>query len=153
MTECKWKCEKCNTIFDHLPVMDTRYCPVCKEGPHLYGYEEVSIDFSIEDYKCALQWLMIGDHGTSSETILCIALGLKRHGFDAPYDFGDFGRCVQLIVMFPQLKAAFPEVCEKVPRFKEWLGNWDEKLLEFKEWAENTPWYRWKLPEILFSQG
>lgn len=74
------------------------------------------------------EWLAGDDTGISSETIVKVALGIKkgRWGFNPPRDPSDFGRCYRLVVRFPYLRESFGKVGEDCPSFKPILDNWDE---------------------------
>ncbi len=66
-----------------------------------------------------LTWLLQGDTGCSSMTILAVALELEpRHQFE-PADSADFGRCRELLRQCPELTVYLPEVASRYPR---WLG-------------------------------
>lgn len=53
--------------------------------------------------KRALQWLLSGDTGTSSETLCAFMLGLERgHYSSYPADAADRGRCIGLLKLIPE---------------------------------------------------
>lgn len=78
-------------------------------------------------------WLLSGDTGVSSETIVRVAMGADgRKGLpddislDAPYDAHDFGRCYRLLKAIPELR---PEIERTGKRVKAWAPvakHWDE---------------------------
>lgn len=81
--------------------------------------------------KKAVNWLLSGDTGISSESMLVTALGIKSkrvgmHGLNAPYDPSDFKRCLELVKEIPEIKEFFPEISKKIPVFKKILENWNE---------------------------
>lgn len=73
-------------------------------------------------------WLVSDDTGISSKTMAAIALGATGEGLDtdAPYDPGDFGRCLRLVSAVPELRASFDRIAAVEPRFAGILENWDE---------------------------
>lgn len=76
--------------------------------------------------KKAASWLMTGETGISSKTMLGVALGIKMNRLDAPCDPSDFRRCHLLVKKIPEIKNFFPEIAKKVPQFKGILENWNE---------------------------
>lgn len=71
-------------------------------------------------------WLVGGDDGISSVSMVAIALGATKGDFDAPHDTGDFGRCYRLVAAIPQIKSYFPRIGELVPAFAGILDEWDD---------------------------
>lgn len=77
----------------------------------------------------ALAWMLSGDSGVSSETMLSIALGITKKdscGFDVPYDAGDFGRCYRLVEQVPEIRDKFEAIGRRFVAFKPILACWDE---------------------------
>lgn len=72
------------------------------------------------------EWLVSGDTGVSSETIVAIALGARVGRFDIPRDCGDFGRCYRLLKKVPELIDAMPLVAEVCPKWQPLVQNWEE---------------------------
>jgi hypothetical protein len=71
-------------------------------------------------------WLLSNDTGLSSETMAAIALGATaRHGFNAPHDPADFGRCYRLVKAVPEVRLAFPRIAKKVKPFSGIIREWD----------------------------
>ena len=71
-------------------------------------------------------WLVSNDTGRSSKTMACIALGATgKLRTDAPYDPSDFGRCLRLVEVVPELRTCFGQIAEIEPRFAGILENWD----------------------------
>ena len=79
-----------------------------------------------------LEWMMSGDTGISSTTIMHVMEGTRAPDWvDVPHDPADFGRCYRLLEAFPQYAARLPEVAEKYPA---WVGL-------VREWAALTEMY------------
>src|SRR3546814_4100612 len=82
---------------------------------------------SIVDQLPALgNWLAGDDVGTSSRTMVAIALGATEGDFDAPHDPSDFGRCYRLVKAVPAIRESFLTISMRVPAFLRILHNWDE---------------------------
>lgn len=88
-----------------------------------------------------LVWALGDDTGTSSETIVRIALGLEEmrglHSFDAPHDPSDFGRCYRLIQKFPELRKKLPLVGRKCKAFAPMVKRWDDLSALWEEESNN----------------
>lgn len=88
-----------------------------------------------------LVWALGDDRGISSETIVSISIGLDevsgRHGFDAPYDPSDFGRCYRLLKQFPELKKKMHVVARKCKAFAPLVAHWDELTALWEEESNN----------------
>ncbi len=74
-----------------------------------------------------LDWMMAGDTGVSSKTIMHVMEGTKPPSFgaDVPYDSSDFGRCHRLLEAFPSYRV---RLAEMVHHYKEWgplVREWD----------------------------
>lgn len=79
--------------------------------------------------KDLLEW-MAGDYtGSSSKTIAHVLSGVPQSsscvGY-TPYDSADFGRCVQLLEIFPEWHARLPEVAAAYPKWRPIVARWDE---------------------------
>jgi len=76
-------------------------------------------------------WLLSGNCGISSETMLAIALGVDEVGYraGAPYDYGDFFRCYRLVQQVPEIREHFPRIAAAVPEFAGVLRCWDELVV------------------------
>jgi hypothetical protein len=73
----------------------------------------------------AICWLMGGDTGISSETILAVMVGAPFHGAGVPHDADDFGRCHRLLQRFPEWRARLGEVAERYPIWGPLVREWD----------------------------
>lgn len=94
----------------------------------------------IETTKGLLIWMLEGDTGISSKTIVRIAIGVKPAKgdyFDAPYDPSDFGRCYRLLKKFPELQKKLPLVAKKCKAFAPLIANWDELVQLWEEESKN----------------
>jgi hypothetical protein len=69
-----------------------------------------------------IEWLWDGDTGISSKAIFGVMNGLPTveiwAGDNTPRDPGDFGRCYQLVALFPEYRDRLPEVAVKFPKWK-----------------------------------
>lgn len=72
------------------------------------------------------EWLVSGDTGVSSETIVAIALGARVGRFDIPWDRSDFGHCYRLLKKVPELVDSLPLVAEVCPKWQPLVENWEE---------------------------
>ena len=77
-------------------------------------------------------WMLSGETGISSETMLGIALGGKKPSksnwsarLDAPHDPSDFGRCYRLVQIAPSIREDFDRIGKMVPQFAGILREWD----------------------------
>ena len=87
-----------------------------------------------------LKWVLAGDTGASSKTIVRIAVGVKPAKgdyFDAPYDPSDFGRCYRLLKQFPELKKKMHVVAKKCEAFAPLVAHWDELTALWEEESNN----------------
>lgn len=90
--------------------------------------------------KGLLAWMLGGDTGVSSETIVRVAAGIEPgedDNFDAPYDPSDFGRCYRLLRKFPELNKKLPLVAKKCKAFAPLVANWDELVALWEEESNN----------------
>jgi len=79
----------------------------------------------------ALEWIVGGDTGISSENIWAVMVGghgKRRNGFNNfhPSDPADFGRCARLLTLVPEWR---PRMDEMRILSKEWsalVDHWDE---------------------------
>lgn len=73
-----------------------------------------------------LEWMMAGDTGTSSKTILSVMEGTPPPSYaDVPHDPSDFGRCHRLLEAFPHYRGRLGEVAEKYPAWTALVREWD----------------------------
>lgn len=84
-----------------------------------------------------LEWMMAGDTGTSSKTILSVMEGIQIERPDVPYDPADFGRCHRLLEAFPSYRARLGEVAAMYPAWVGLVREWDA-LTEMYCVARNT---------------
>lgn len=75
-----------------------------------------------------IEWMMSGDTGISSETIMSVMEGTSppRFGVDTPMDPSDFGRCHRLLQHFPLYRLRLPEVAARYPQWVGLVREWDE---------------------------
>jgi hypothetical protein len=76
-----------------------------------------------------MEWLLGGDTGVSSKTILAVMTGNEvsgPFGADIPYDPSDFGRCYRLLQQFPEWKARLPEVAARYPIWGPMVEAWPQ---------------------------
>lgn len=75
------------------------------------------------------QWLVGSDTGLSSKTLAAIFLGATdgpECRFNYPLDPSDFGRCWRLVEAVPEIRDAFPRICQVYPPMAPFINNWDE---------------------------
>jgi hypothetical protein len=95
--------------------------------------------------RAAIKWLLSGDTGISSETILSAALGIKRDSSfhdDAPHDNSDFGRCYRLLRDIPQLREPAFEKLKKRPEWRGLIAEWDALSDMHKEGKRGAEMYQ-----------
>jgi hypothetical protein len=76
-----------------------------------------------------IEWLLSGDTGISSKTILSVMTGSKmsgRYGPGVPLDSSDFGRCYRLLKIFPKWAERLNEVSERYPVWGPMIEAWGE---------------------------
>jgi hypothetical protein len=75
----------------------------------------------------AIEWLLGGDTGISSKTILSVMTGIQSgEGYTSvPSDPSDFGRCYRLLFRFPEWRKRLPEVAKKYPAWGPLIREWD----------------------------
>jgi hypothetical protein len=85
----------------------------------------VPADRIYADYR---DWLIRGEVGTSSQTILYAITGVhgRYEDFNVPYDPDDFRRCHLLLKAFPELRPKLGKVAERFPEWKALVERWDE---------------------------
>lgn len=87
----------------------------------------------------AVQWLTLGERGSSSNTIFQRLTGMKvttqAERTDHPYDFGDFRRCRLLLEAVPALVPLLPQMAEVSTSWKHLIGCWDDICLAMDEEA------------------
>lgn len=81
----------------------------------------------------AVKWLLSGNSGLSSKTMLAFFLGHeepdKSFGPHYPHDLSDFGRCYKLIKSFPEFENRLNELSD-IPKighiWKKIVSNWQQ---------------------------
>jgi hypothetical protein len=87
-----------------------------------------------------IEWLLSGDTGVSSKTILAVMTGSELGGAfgpDVPHDPSDFGRCYRLLQNFPEWRARLPEVATAYPIWGPMVDAWDELATIYEEEKQN----------------
>lgn len=95
---------------------------------------DLVIDARLEKLRFAdspkYRWLVGGDTGTSSATIWCVMMGITPGQVDrtasVPHDPADFGRCHNLLELFPEWRARLPEMARTYSSWEGLVGAWDE---------------------------
>lgn len=74
-----------------------------------------------------LDWMMSAKTGISSKTIMHVMEGTAqpRMHTDVPYDPDDFGRCHELLLLFPSYRPRLPEVAARYPAWTALVREWD----------------------------
>lgn len=87
------------------------------------------MQLSTDAIKRIALWALSGTTGVSASTIASVALGIEEGGrvsFDCPHDSGDFGRCLRLLEMVPELRDFLPAVVEACPQWAPIVPIWEE---------------------------
>lgn len=73
-----------------------------------------------------LDWMMSGETGVSSKTIMHVMEGCKppRFGADVPHDWADFGRCHRLLEAFPSYRERLHEMAFHYPMWGPLVREW-----------------------------
>lgn len=74
----------------------------------------------------AVEWLLSGDTGLSSESILKHMLGRTDGQNGYPLDPDDLGRCLRLLEIFPEWKPRVGEMAQYSPGWAGQVAKWDE---------------------------
>lgn len=81
----------------------------------------------------AVEWLVHGEHGLSSEAIfhfLFLGEGADRYGwsneYNHPHDPDDFQRCEKLLRAVPELRPRMKFMASLGPVWRELVIHWDE---------------------------
>jgi hypothetical protein len=74
----------------------------------------------------ALNWIMGGDKGSSSETIWAVMTGAECPRPSRPLDASDFGRCYRLLALIPEWRVRLPEVTARYPEWGPLVAIWGE---------------------------
>lgn len=97
---------------------------------------------SRSDQQRAIDWLLCGDTGTSSELICRVLSGstapLHWNNQHLPMDAAGFGRCHRLLQAIPEWRERLPEVAARVPTWGPLITAWDE-ITALYEAYEATP--------------
>lgn len=89
----------------------------------------------------AIEWLVTGETGTSSKTILAVMTGIvegKRSlDYCVPLDASDFGRCKKLLNAIPEWREQLPKVAEAFPQWRLLIELWDslDHLYDSGNWT------------------
>jgi len=93
----------------------------------------------------ALEWMLSGDTGTSSETMLAITLGIVKKnvfGYDIPHDCGDFGRCYRLVKAIPEIEELLHEIPKVCPKWTPIVREWKNLKSAYEADAAQEPEYQ-----------
>ena len=83
-----------------------------------------------------IAWLLSGETGVSSETIVSAVLGIEYEGASPPQDSGDFGRCLELLTRIPELRPQLGKVAEAYPDWAPLVKRWRELEYIYHEEVE-----------------
>jgi len=110
------------------------------EGLVLYQRHEPGAERLSE---AAQHWLRSGERGTSSESMLAIALDfnglIPAWHRSVPVDADDFRRCRLLVEAVPEVRPGFDKIAIASPTFGAILARWDE-LCQMQD--QETPTWR-----------
>lgn len=76
--------------------------------------------------KRAAEWLVSGDTGQSSITILAWMNGARSGHIYYPLDPDDLGRCIRLINLVPEYREQLPDMAKASPEWEALVNHWDE---------------------------
>lgn len=89
----------------------------------------------------ALEWLLGSDTGASSKAMLAHFMAIRPNNGGrltaAPLDSADFGRCLRLLLRFPQWRGRLHELRNLSPEWAAYVDHWAE--LEALYDRENSP--------------
>lgn len=74
----------------------------------------------------ALDWIVSGDTGLSSEAIWATMVGAKRKWSSYPHDPADLGRCLRLLRLMPRWRKRLDEMRQHGPAWAALVEHWDD---------------------------
>lgn len=80
-----------------------------------------------------VDWIINGDTGTSSETMLSFHLGTPKKHRRPPGDEWDVERCIKLVDKCPEIRESFAGLAETNPVWGVILPKWDELCQVYRE--------------------
>lgn len=80
-----------------------------------------------------MDWIMNGDLGTSSMTMLAFHLGTPRERVAPPCDEWDMHRCIKLVDQCPEIRESFEGLGQTDPVWEVILPQWDELCKVYRE--------------------
>ena len=83
--------------------------------------------------KRVIEWLLGGDTGISSKTIVGVMTGCACNWTDIPYDPSDFGRCYRLLKLIPEWRGRMREMGERYPKWGPMAEAWEELTALYEE--------------------
>lgn len=94
-----------------------------------------------------LEWMMAGNTGISSKTILHVMEGTPppSMGPGVPHDPSDFGRCHDLLEAIPAYRARLNEVAAQYPEWTGLVREWDKLT---KMYVASKASGKWEAPSL-----
>lgn len=74
----------------------------------------------------ATKWLLKGQIGLSSKSMLAAHLGDTTVEINHPYDPSDFNRCLLMLEMVPEARGSFDEIAKLSPVWARLIERWGE---------------------------
>jgi hypothetical protein len=90
-----------------------------------------------EELKKITHWLLRGEVGISSQTMVEIYLGYKKGKWCHPMDPSDFRRCYKMLEELPFVRSVLPKLGEATPAFSEMGKRWDELESVYNQEKDN----------------
>lgn len=85
----------------------------------------------------ALNWLLTGEVGISSKTMLSVYLDIgPQSWYNNPADYDDFNRCMMMLEQIPEVKEVLPQIAKLSYSWEELVGQWDKLEALYKEVKE-----------------
>lgn len=73
-----------------------------------------------------MSWMIHGERGLSSECMAAVAMNMKPRYSYHPLDPADLNRCMKLVAVCPEVRAAFPSIRKLSKQWTSVIDHWDE---------------------------
>jgi hypothetical protein len=95
---------------------------------------KVTVEEIVAEYPGLLDWLLHGEKGISSKTIVSVVTGHVLDGYQSePYDPADFRRCELLLRAVPLLRLRLDRMRFSSSWWSYLVENWDEIVATAEE--------------------
>lgn len=125
---------------DKLPEKIDAFNTLHGDCPKIWVEPKPDQSKSIE--KRAMEWLNVGEHGSSSKAMWFCFMG-QTGGRDHPYDPDDFKRCYKLLEFVPEWKSRISKLRTLSPQWDKLVDNWDT-LTKMYEQNVKENWVNYK---------